>query len=418
MEQEEALESSLPELGYTEGFSYLFEPLSHLTSSRHLFGHKLSILIRLSRETHNSHFTRAEMGSLFPQYTTKDLDSLLNSLMDGSWLIRAEGTLTYSLSKSGLLFVRFLPFLYKGDEMDEMAFQMAVTDMLKAAEKMELGLPSLELLRDQIIYVVQRNISELAAALVSRNDERIRIMIHKISEFLRNVDDLIKRISDITKYKIQKGLELSETDKHGIEILLHLSSRVMNVYQERKQYYLDNQVIGSNLFTKSDIDRLLANTNFYQMAAWISGNVFTPSHSTWLDEYDLSTALDTFLQKVKHTRKRTIGPKVHGDKEPFENLFEEPPYSEKLKQALTEEFKTHQTIKMEHFLAPYKNKVDGLMFLAALCSLENQRHIWRDTSYGGYHLQVEPTPLQLSNHVFSRLSTAIIERKNPHVLYE
>ncbi|GED35039.1 hypothetical protein P9G84_07780 [Brevibacillus centrosporus] len=107
--EQEALESNLPELGYAEGFTYLFEPLSHLTSSRHLFGHKLSILIRLSRETHHSHFTRSEMGSLFPQYTTKDLDSLLNSLMEGSWLIRAEGTLTYLLSKSGLLFIRFLP---------------------------------------------------------------------------------------------------------------------------------------------------------------------------------------------------------------------------------------------------------------------------------------------------------------------
>ncbi len=70
--EQQAWESHLPELGYAEGFTYLFEPLSHLTSSRHLFGHKLSILIRLSRETHSSHFTRAEMERMFPQYEITD----------------------------------------------------------------------------------------------------------------------------------------------------------------------------------------------------------------------------------------------------------------------------------------------------------------------------------------------------------
>ncbi|KZS44929.1 hypothetical protein AK95_03255 [Paenibacillus sp. LC231] len=413
--EEDIVEQELPDLGYAEGFDYLYQLLSHLTSSKQWFGHKVSLMVRLSRETQQSHVSRADIEAMFPQYTAKELDTILNSLIEGTWLVRQEGTLQYSLSKSGLLFLRFLPFLYRGDEMDEMSFQLAVTEILKVADLMGLSLSSMELLRDQILYSVRRHISELANALVSRNDERIRKLIHKISEFVGNIDELIKRMSDITNYKISKGLELTEADKHGIEILLTFHQRVMSLYDERKQYYLDHQVLGSAPFTKSDIDRLLSGSSFYQMTAWIDKGVFTPSGSSWFDENNLIESLQLFLQQRKHSRGRRISRKVSGGEEMLENMFIESPYSEKLTTALIEEFKVKESLTLEQFLQPLSEKVEGFMYLAALCAMENQKFLWRDSPFIGYTLDTKMHSLTLQEHLFHQLSDALIERMGTHV---
>ncbi|MCP3808122.1 hypothetical protein NLX78_12865 [Paenibacillus sp. Lou8.1] len=413
--EEHISEYNLPELGYAEGFNYLYELLSHLTSSRQWFAHKISTMLRLSRETQQSHFTRTDIGIMLPQYTAKEMDIILNSLMEGSWLVRQEGTLQYSLSKSGLLFLRFLPFLYRGDEMDEMDFQLAVTEILNVAGIMGLDLPSLELLRDQILYSVQRSITELSAALISKNEERIRKLIYKISGFIGNIDDLIERIREINHYKLSKGIELTESDRYGIEMLCSFNTHVMSLYNELSPYYLKHQLLATALFTKNDIDRLLTKTSFYQLAAWISKGIYAPSCSSWLDEYDLAFALDLFLQKRIRRHKKKIGPKVVSQEEAFDTLFEEPTYSEKLKFSLSEKFKTTENITIEHFLKPYSNKVDGLMLLAALCAIENQTYFWNDSPYKGYTLDVKEDGLFLHEHPFYQLSNGLIERREPHV---
>lgn len=403
-------EWDLPENDYAEGFSYLFDMLSHLTQSRRMFSHKLSILIGLSRETNTSQFTRAEIGSLFPQYDARVLDNIISTLIEGTWLNRIEGTLSYSLTRTGLLFLRLLPFLYHGDEMDETSFQMAMGEMLDAAGKMELGLPSLELMRDQFLYAVQRNTVELTAALISRNDERIRKTVYSIRAYLVNVDGLIKRISDITHYKQQKGLELNAADLHGIETLLSFNSKVMSVYGELSQYYLDHNFIGPQVFTKYDVDRLLSKTSFEVMSLWIGGNLATPSRSSWMEEEDLIMSLETFLQKSRTRKKSRITPKLKVPTESIQHLFGVP-YSEKLTDALSEYFRTNSTLTLEGFLTPYTEKVDGLMFLAALSSLEHKEYLWKNSLYAGYHLQAEPQWMSPENHLFSLLSRAEIHRK-------
>jgi hypothetical protein len=181
-------ELDLPDVDYAEGFSYLYVLLSHLTSNKSLFSHKIYVLMELSREINHGAFTKAYIEALFPQYPAKILDSIVNSLIEGTWLVREEGTLQYAISRPGLLAMRFFPFLYRGDEMDEMAFQNALNDMFNAAEQMNLSIQSLELLRDQAIHAIQRNIAEIQSALISRNTERIRDAREKMNVFIGNID--------------------------------------------------------------------------------------------------------------------------------------------------------------------------------------------------------------------------------------
>ncbi|MEC1748257.1 hypothetical protein [Schinkia azotoformans] len=78
---EETRLEQLPNIEYISGFSYLFRLLSHLTSSRELFEHKVHVIMQLSSHLTSGNFSKADIEAMFAQYQKRQLDSIINSLI-------------------------------------------------------------------------------------------------------------------------------------------------------------------------------------------------------------------------------------------------------------------------------------------------------------------------------------------------
>jgi len=410
-------EAGLADPVYAEGFAYLYTLLSHLTSSKLLFVHKLLVLMELSSQVARGSFTRAEMEAMFPQYAPRVMESIVHSLIDGTWLVREEGTLRYTLSKAGLLALRFFPFLYRGDEMEELAFQQALADIFQAAEQMQLHMRSLEMLRDQAIHAIQRNIAEIRSALISRNTERIREAREKMNQFIQNIEQLLGRLGQIAEWKRSTdGEEPDAKDKQALDVLLQLQEQIQELFTQQHKALSETLTVGSAQFTKADMDRFLYHQSFYQLAGYTEDIGYTPSNAKWVDEDDIVVALNVFLQRVKQIRKRTFSPRVYGRKEEA-GLRAEPSYLDKVQASLRLALADRDKVPLADFVFQQQTKTDVLMYLAALCFMDGQ--LLYDNREGqaftGFRLEVGKRAERYENQWFRILSAGDIVRKDvPH----
>lgn len=399
---EEARLEQLPNVDYISGFSYLFQLLSHLTSSRELFEHKMHVIMQLSSHLTSGNFSKADIEAMFPQYHKRQLDSIINSLIDGGWLERQDGTLTYEFTNPGMLFSRFLPFLYKGDELDSMAFQLALKDMLEAAEHMNLGLTSLEFLRNQSIHAVMRNIEEIEAALVSKNEARIKETLHKTDKFLDNIGDFIKRFKDINQYKRKNKQELTEKDKESIQCLFDFEMKITMLFEYRKRALIQVASLGNGVFTKEDVDRFLYQTPFDQFALLLWNSHYTPSCSKWIDADGIVVALEEFLKLKRLRTSKKISPRVYGKYETPKNF--EPSYIEKALNHIRELLDKSEAIMLEDFLFQFDNQTDVFMYLSSINFLSEK-------SYSPFELHSTVHTKEFDHEILRLLSEATLHRR-------
>lgn len=399
---EETRLEQLPNIEYISGFSYLFRLLSHLTSSRELFEHKVHVIMQLSSHLTSGNFSKADIEAMFPQYQKRQLDSIINSLIDGGWLDRQDGTLTYEFTNPGMLFTRFLPFLYKGDEMDGMAFQLALKDMLEAAEHMNLGIVSLEFLRNQSIHAVMRNIEEIEAALISKNEARIKEALHKTDKFLDNIGDFIKRFKDINQYKRKNKLEITEKDKESIQCLFDFEIKITTLFEYRKRALIQVASMGNGVFTKEDVDRFLYQTPFDQLSLLLWNAHYTPSHSKWIDTDGIVVALEEFLRLKKLHTSRKISPRVYGGHEAPKNF--ETSYIEKTLNHIRLLLDKNEDIKLEDFLFQFNNQTDVFMYLSSINFLSEK-------SFTPFELHSTVRTKEFDHKILRLLSEALLQRR-------
>jgi hypothetical protein len=397
---------------FGEGFYYLYDLLSHLTSVRQLFVHKLNILLQLSGNIKKSTFSRSEIEAMFPQYFPKDLHSILNSLLDGRWLLREEGTQNYSLSKPGLLFIRFLPFLYKGDQMDEASFQLALEQIFQVAETMNLDIKSIEYLRDQAIHSLQRSIDEIKSALVSKNSQRICEVSKKMSEFLKVIDNFILRLKELNSKKRELNMQFTNSDKLSISILLSTKKQIIELLDARKKYLMETSLLGDNIFTKQDVERFLYKQDFCSLSALFDEEeiMYVPSNAKWIDENDIVSALNIFLSLRKKIKDRKISQKIEDcELEKFD--VGEDPYLIKVEDSLTEEFTNKKNLDIGEFILNQNNKTDILMYLASICFLEGQ-HIFsqRNQVSAKFFLDISKESEEYENKILKKISKGKIVR--------
>ncbi|ATF15796.1 hypothetical protein A616_28745 [Brevibacillus brevis X23] len=407
------VEIDLPHIEEGEGYIYLYDLLSHLTSSKLLFPHKVQILLRLSRESNKGRFTKSEIEALFPAYPAKTLDSILNSLIDGFWLEREEGTLSYTFTKSGLLFARFMPFMYKGDELDEMAFQLALSQMFDAAEKMQLGLLSLELMRDQAVHAIQRHILKIRSALISKNEERIVEAQQKMDVFLQDIDDFIKRVRQLNQEKRKLQKDISERDRNALTFLLSLKGSIIELFDERKKHMEQSTAIGGGFFSKADLDRFLNVHSFESLQELIEGIAFVPSSAKWIDEDDIVTALNVFLSRKKLLREKVFSPRVFGSNENTTSSWESS-YVHQVESALREYFHSNERVDLSQFLLPMHSKEKVFMSLATLCFLDERRSISLGKNVKSFSLEVESECDKWEDQILRVLSKGEIVRRDKH----
>ncbi|PLR76551.1 hypothetical protein CU633_15280 [Bacillus sp. V3-13] len=401
----------LPKVNFAEGFSYLFDLLSHLTGSRQLFIHKIYVLSEISRNISKSSFTRAEMEALFPQYPPKALNSILNSLMESQWFKREEGSLQYSISKAGLLFMRFLPFLYKGDEMDEMAFQLALNQIFQAADSMELDIQSTEFLRDQAINGLQRSIDEIKSSLVSKNSERIIETSKKMYQFLQVIDEFLLRLHELIDKKKKRQIPFNEADKQSITILLATKSKIIELLDVRKKYLMEEGILGESVFTRQDVERFLYKSPFHLLSTFADPAGYVPSNAKWVDENDIVTSLNVFLSRRKKIKSRKISDKVK--KTQLYN-FEagEEPYLNKVEKSLDEALAEADKIDLDVFLFTRQSKEEVLMYLASLCFMEGQQIFSAENNSIGFELKISTDTLVFQDKILSTLSKGTINRRD------
>lgn len=412
MEEVVIKETKMPNVELGEGFYYLYDLLSHLTSSKQLFVHKVFILLQLSSDINKSTFSKSEIEAMFPQYSLKDRHSILNSLLEGHWLLREEGTQCYSLSKPGLLFIRFLPFLYKGDKMDESSFQLALEQVFQVAETMNLDLKSIEYLRDQAIHSLQRSIDEIKSALISKNSERIYEVSKKMSEFLKVIDNFILRLKELNNKKRELNVQFTNSDKSSISILLSTKKQIIELLDVRKKYLMESSLLGDNVFTKQDVERFLYKQNFNTLSSFLDEEktVYVPSDTKWIDENDIVSALNTFLSLRKKIKNRNISQKVECyNLEKFD--VGEEPYLIKVEDSLTKELTNKRILDLGEFLLNQKNKTDALMYLASICFLEGQ-HIFsgRNEELGNFFLDISKESEEYGNEILKKISKGKILR--------
>ncbi|WP_017754501.1 hypothetical protein [Calidifontibacillus oryziterrae] len=395
--------NKIPEIEYTKGFAYLFHLLSHLTSSKNLFEHKIHVIMELSRSSTSSTFSKADIESMIPQYPAKDLESIVTSLIDGGWLKREEGTLSYQFTNPGLLFTRFLPFLYQGDQLDDQSFQSALKDMMNAAEKMNLSLTSLEFMRDQAIHSVQRNIEEIKGALISKNEEKIYEARQKLDAFLQNIDDFLIRFKQINDFKRLNNMDITESDKNSIEFLLSLELKINELFDYRRQSLINSISMGNGIFTKKDIDRFIYQSSFKSLSNLLNNIVYTPSQAQWIDEDEIIEALGQFLNIVKPLNSsRNISKRVYGIREEQKSISAS--FLDKTNLVLENTFSENNLISLEKFLLQFDNKVDLFMHFAALCYLDSKKLL-------RYQLQTIKKAKSLNNSILKTVSIATIERR-------
>jgi hypothetical protein len=393
----------LPDVEYIGGFSYLFQLMSHLTSSRESFDHKMHIIIQLSSHLSSGTFTRAEIEASFPQYPKKYLDSMITSLIDGGWLQRQEGTLVYQFSNSGMLFTRFLPFLYEGDKLDSMAFQHALKDLLDAAENMKLGINSLEFLRNQSIHAVMRNIDELNAALVSKNEARIKEALAKTDKFLENIGDFIKRFKDINDYKRTKQLEITEQDKSSIQCLFEFELKITSLFEHRKIALLQSVSMGNGVFTKEDVDRFLSKASFKKLSNMVENIHYAPAMARCIDEDGIITAFTEFIQLKKLRVSSNISKRVYGKHEKPSSY--EPSYIDKALEIIKQKLDKEDHILIEDILLSLPDKKDVFMYLASMNFLAGK-------SYSPFSMMSTVHLKEFKDQILSHLSEATISRRD------
>ena len=414
MSEEVGLESwedfELPKVPHIEGFLYLYELLSHVASSKQLFSHKLFVLLQLSRDINKTSFTRAEMEAMFPVYPKKIVSSILNSLINSNWFIREEGSLHYSLSKPGLLFIRFLPFLYKGNEMDEMAFQFAINQIFKAAESMNLDMESTEFLRDQALNGLQRCIDEIKASITSKNAERILETSKKMSDFLEVIKEFVNRLKELNDKKKLKGIPFTESDRSSITVLLQTKNEILELLNIRKKYLIEATILGESVFTKQDVERFLYKSNFSILSELIDPVGFAPSNAKWVDENDIVTSLNVFLSLKKKVKDRKISPLVKGYRS-IELEQGEQPYLHRVEEEIGKALSESNEMPLDKVLLSQKTKVDGFMYLASLCFLDEKV---LSNKYGVelFTLDITLQTDTYDNQLFSTLSKGIIKRRD------
>lgn len=397
----------LPEVPNKEGFSYLYELLSHVTSSRLLFSHKLFVLLNLSRDISKSSFTRGEMEAMFPQYPKKVFDSILNSLLSSNWFKREEGSLYYSLSKPGLLFIRFLPFLYKGNEMDEMAFQFALNQIFQVAETMDLDIEPIEFLRDQAINGLRRTTEEIKASLISKNPERILETSKKMSVFLKVIDEFLHRLKELNKKKSERKIPFNEADRNSISILQATKMEIIHLNNVRHEYLRNESIVGDSAFTIQDVERFLYKADFHSLSQLIDSAGFVPSNAKWVDENDIVRALNVFLLLKKNIKNRKISQKVKGYRDNKSGEVEEP-FLNKVVASLNQMLSQTGEVSLHTFLFTQNSKVDGLMYLASLCFLEGKQMIEATPFTLDISLEAE----NYHDELFTTLSKGVIKRRN------
>jgi hypothetical protein len=349
---------------------------------------------------------------MFPQYFPKDLHSILNSLLDGRWLLREEGTQNYSLSKPGLLFIRFLPFLYKGDQMDEASFQLALEQIFQVAETMNLDIKSIEYLRDQAIHSLQRSIDEIKSALVSKNSQRICEVSKKMSEFLKVIDNFILRLKELNSKKRELNMQFTNSDKLSISILLSTKKQIIELLDARKKYLMETSLLGDNIFTKQDVERFLYKQDFCSLSALFDEEeiMYVPSNAKWIDENDIVSALNIFLSLRKKIKDRKISQKIEDcELEKFD--VGEDPYLIKVEDSLTEEFTNKKNLDIGEFILNQNNKTDILMYLASICFLEGQ-HIFsqRNQVSAKFFLDISKESEEYENKILKKISKGKIVR--------
>jgi hypothetical protein len=403
-------EVELPEVPHTEGFLYLYELLSHVTSSKPLFPHKLFVLLQLSRDINKTSFTRVEIEAMFPLYSKKVINSIMNSLINSNWFIREEGSLHYSLSKPGLLFIRFLPFLYKGDEMDEMAFQFALNQIFQAAESMDLDMESTEFLRDQAMNGLQRCISEIKASIISKNPERIMETSKKMSDFLEVIKEFINRLKELNNKKKLKGIPFNESDRSSINILLATKREIIELLDIRKKYLIEATILGGNVFTKQDVDRFLYKSTFSLLSTLVDSVGFVPSNAKWVDENDIVTSLNVFLSLTKRIKERRISPRVKGYRS-GEQDHSEQPYLHRVEEQITNVLSETTEIPLDAFLFSQNTKVDAFMYLASICFLD-EKVLLNQNGVDSFALDISFQSDTYNNQVFSTLSKGVIKRRD------
>ncbi|MFC7394608.1 hypothetical protein [Scopulibacillus cellulosilyticus] len=403
-------EVELPEVPHTEGFLYLYELLSHVTSSRQLFPHKLFVLLQLSRDINKTSFTRAEMEAMFPLYPKEVINSIFNSLINSNWFIREEGSLHYSLSKPGLLFIRFLPFLYKGDEMDEMAFQFALNQIFQAAESMDLDMESTEFLRDQAMNGLQRCMDEIKASIISKNSERISETSNKMCDFLKVIKEFIHRLKELNNKKKLKGIPLNETDRNSINILLATKQEILKFIDIKKKYIMESTILGENVFTKQDIERFLYTSSFSILGKLIDPVGYVPSNAKWVDENDIVTSLNVFLSLKKKIKDRKISPRVKGYRSEEQESGVQP-YLHRVEEEIANALSETTEVPLHTILFTQKTKVDALMYLASLCFLD-EKVLLNQNGVDSFSLDISLQTDTYNNQVFSALSKGVIKRRD------
>ncbi|WHX24929.1 hypothetical protein QNH47_12115 [Virgibacillus halodenitrificans] len=403
-------DDELPKVPHTEGFLYLYELLSHVTSSKQLFSHKLFVLLQLSRDINKTLFTRAEMEAMFPLYPKKIINSILNSLINSNWFIREEGSLHYSLSKPGLLFIRFLPFMYKGDEMDEMAFQFALNQIFKAAESMDLDMESTEFLRDQAMNGLQRCMDEIKTSIISKNPERILETSKKMNDFLEVIKEFINRIKELNDKKKLKGIPFNESDRSSINILLATKREIIDLLDIRKKYLIEATILGESVFTRQDVDRFLYKSTFSVLGNLVDQVAFVPSNAKWVDENDIVTSLNVFLSLKKKVKDRKISPRVKGYRS-IEQDQGEQPYLHRVENDIASVLSETSEIPLHTFLFSQKTKEDAFMYLASICFLD-EKALSNQYGIDSLSLDISSQTETYDNQVFSTLSKGVIKRRD------
>lgn len=369
-----------------------------------MFEHKIHLIMELSRSSTSSTFSKVDIESMLPQYPSRDLESIVQSMIDGGWLKREEGTVSYQFTKPGLLITRFLPFLYQGDQLDDQAFQSALKEMMNAAEKMNLSLTSLEFMRDQAIHSVQRNIEEIKGALISKNEEKIYEARQKLDTFLENIDDFLKRFKQINDFKRLNNMTITESDKKPIEFLLSLELKINELLDYRRQSLLNSISIGNGIFTKKDIDRFIYQSSFKDLSIFLNDIIYMPSQTQWIDEDELMDSLDQFLSNLKPLNsKRRISKRVFGSHEE-PKMFSQS-YLDKTNIVLQKIFLGQEEISLEQYLLQFDNKVDIFMHFAALCFLDSKK-------LSIYQLQTTKKAKTVENRLLTTVSIASIRRRD------